>query len=94
MKAHLEVGIQWETRDIPQAQDLAFSFMHQLFSNRLFNHYRLACYQYHLAYYHHVALSQASLTLTWMRRQRICSSDSGSGNAHWHWMKPFLCATL
>jgi hypothetical protein len=30
-----QVGIQWETRDIPQ--DLAISFMHQLSSNSLFN---------------------------------------------------------
>jgi hypothetical protein len=50
-----QVGIQWETRDIPQ--DLAVSFMHQLSSNSLqvSNHYHwhLACY--HLAYYYHLA---------------------------------------
>jgi hypothetical protein len=54
-----QVGIQWETRDIPR--DLAVSFVHQLSSNILSNHYHwhLACYRDHLAYYD-VAFSQAS----------------------------------
>jgi hypothetical protein len=55
-----QVGIQWDTRDIPQ--DLAVSFMHQLSShgNSLSNlyHWHLACY--HLAYYYHLAFLQAS----------------------------------
>jgi hypothetical protein len=49
-----QVGIKWgTTKGIPQ--DLAISFMHQLSSNSLSNHYHwhLACY--HLAYYYHLA---------------------------------------